>query len=118
MITTEKNIESAVGYYTAMKAKDLPRIAQYLHPDVVFTGPLAEVKGKETLLESIKGLMSSFNTLSIRAKFGHDNQVMLAWDLDCGEPIGVLKSATLMTFQDGLISRLELFYDARPFEKK
>ncbi len=31
--------------------------------------------------------------------------------------IGVCRTAELMTFKDGLISGIELFFDARPFEK-
>jgi hypothetical protein len=44
--------------------------------------------------------------------------VMLAYDLDCPAPIGLFRGAVLLTFQEGLIMRYELFYDARPFEKK
>jgi hypothetical protein len=42
---------------------------------------------------------------------------MVAYDVDFGEPIGICRSAVMMTFNDGLITRIELFYDARPFEK-
>jgi hypothetical protein len=42
---------------------------------------------------------------------------MLAYDLDCLAPIGVLRVAALIKFEDDLISRIELFFDARPFEQ-
>jgi len=112
------NLASAVAYYTAMHNKDLAGVGQCLHPNVHFQGPLANLAGKELVLEAAKHFMSAFKSLTIRAKFESENQVMLAYDLDCPEPIGLFRAAALMTFTDGLISRLELFYDARPFEAK
>jgi len=43
---------------------------------------------------------------------------MLAYDLECPEPFGRVRGAVLLTFQDRLIIGYELFYDARPFERK
>jgi hypothetical protein len=42
---------------------------------------------------------------------------MLAYDVDFPLPIGKVSSAMLMTFQDQLILKIELFYDARQVEK-
>jgi hypothetical protein len=42
---------------------------------------------------------------------------MLAYDVDLGEPTGMCRTAVLMTFDNGLITCIELFFDARPFEK-
>ena len=43
---------------------------------------------------------------------------MVENNVACPAPIGMIQTAALMTFKDGLIARIELFYDARPFEKK
>lgn len=43
---------------------------------------------------------------------------MLAHDIDFPVSIGVSRAAVLLSFQDGLIVRYELFFDARPFEKR
>jgi len=43
---------------------------------------------------------------------------MLAYDLDCPAPFGRVRGAVLLNFQEGLVIRYELFYDARPFQKK
>jgi hypothetical protein len=53
-----------------------------------------------------------------RAKFASSDEVMLAYDLEFSEPIGMCRTAALMIFKDRLIARLELFLDARPFETK
>jgi hypothetical protein len=40
---------------------------------------------------------------------------MVNYEVDFGEPFGLCRSAALFTFEDNLIARLELFFDARPF---
>jgi ketosteroid isomerase-like protein len=114
----EKNVASAVAYYQAMNHKDLSAMEKYLHPDVRLKGPLAEVTGKDAVMGSLKHLLTAFNKLTIRAQFGAENQVMMAYDMEFPSPIGLARSAVLLTFQEGLIIRYELFFDARPFAKQ
>ena len=115
---SEKNLTSAVAYYQAMSRKDLSVMEKLLHPEVRLIGPMAELTGKDAVLNSVKHFLAVFNKLTIRAHCGNGDQVMLAYDLDCPAPIGLFRGAVLLTFQDDLIIRYELFYDARPFEKK
>ncbi len=115
---SEKNLVSAVTYYQAMGNKDLAVMEKCLHPNVRLKGPLAEITGKEGVLNSVKHFCAIFNKLTIRAQCAGGDQVMLAYDLECPAPIGLVQAAVLLTFQDGLIVRYELFYDARPFERK
>jgi len=114
---TERNVASAESYYQAMRNKDLAGVARHLHPDVQFIGPMANLAGKEAVLEAAKRFTSLINGIRIHAKFGSEDQAMLTYDADLAEPIGICRTAVLMTFKDGLIARIELFYDARPFEK-
>lgn len=112
---SEKNVTSAVAYYQAINDKNLAVIEKLLHPDIRFLGPLADVTGKNTYLESLKRFfLPSFNKLTIRAQFGSDDQAMLVFDLDCPVPIGIVRTAVLMTFKNDLIVRLEAFFDPRP----
>lgn len=115
---TENTLASAEAYYKAMANKDLSGMAECLHPHVRFLGPLADITGKDAVLEGAKGVLSFFQNLTIRAKFSSETQAMIAYDLDCSLPIGLLRVASLLTFEDNLISRIELFFDARPFEKR
>ncbi len=108
----------AKAYYTAMSARDIAGIEKYLHPNVHFSGPLGASTGKEPFLEAAKRLMTLFKTLTIRATFGSENQAMVAYDLDFSTPIGNIHTAALLTFQDEFITKIELFFDARPFDKK
>ncbi len=66
----------------------------------------------------VKKLSDLLGNIEIRAKFSSDNQIMLAYDFTFPKPIGKLRAAVLMKFQDKLISKIELFYDGRPFEEK
>lgn len=111
---SEKNVASAVAYYQAMNRKDLSVIEKYLHPEVRLIGPLADITGKGEVLNSVKHFLTIFNKLTIRAQCGAENQVMLAYDLDCPSLIGILQAAVLISFRDDLISRIELFFDPRP----
>jgi len=114
---TERNVASAEAYYKAMNDKDLAAVGAHLHPDVRFVGPMADMNGKDAVLEAAKRFATLTKSIKVRAKFGSDDKAMLTYDVDFGEPIGICRTAVLMTFQDGLIGRIELFYDARPFEK-
>ena len=104
-------------YYKAVGDKNFEKIEKHLHPDVQFIAPLAKMKGKKAVLEATKRFTTLFKTLKIRASFGSNNQAMVVYDLDCPEPIGIFSSSALMTFENGLITKIELFYDARPFDK-
>lgn len=112
---TEKNMSTALAYYQAMQRKDLVALEKYLHPEVHLIGPLADITGKEAVMASVTNMVRLFKTLTIRAQFEGEAQVMLAYDVEFPQPLGVSRAAVLLTFQDDLIKRYELFFDARPF---
>ncbi len=114
----KENTPRAEAYYESVGNKEMAGAERYLHPDVQLIGPLAEMTGKEAVLKAVKGFLTIFKSLTIRAKFGSGDQVMIAYDLDCPAPVGNFRAAVLLTFRDDLIARLELFYDGRPFEEK
>jgi len=112
---SENNVISAVAYYQAMNDKNLADMEKFLHPDFRFLGPLADITGKKAYLELQKRIfLPSFNKLTIRGQFGFGDQVMLAFDLDCPVPVGILRTAVLISFRDGLITHIEAFFDPRP----
>lgn len=112
---TKNSVAIAEAYYTAMGKKDIEGLSKYLHPDIQFTAPLDKITGKEVVLEATKKFASMFKTLTIRAKFGSEDQAMIVYDLDFPGMFATFSSAALMTFQGDLITKIELFYDARPF---
>ncbi|MBM3632024.1 MAG: nuclear transport factor 2 family protein, partial [Alphaproteobacteria bacterium] len=49
-MNTTDNFNLAESYYNAMLAKDFDKMAGYLHDNVQFIGPLAEMQGKEQIV--------------------------------------------------------------------
>jgi hypothetical protein len=105
------------AYLKAWDAKDIDGIASYLHPEVHFIGPMAEVRGKQGVVESAKRMFGIMRGLKVRSEFVSGEEAMFTYDFVCAEPIGVCRTAERVVFKDGLIREIELFFDARPFEK-
>lgn len=115
IMMNKTNEDTAEAYYITMGEKNLEGMEKYLHPHVEFISPFAKHKGKEAVLEAAKKFMSLFQTLTIRAKFGSNEQAVMVYDVGLSSPIRNIPTASLMTFQDGRIEKIELFFDARPF---
>ena len=112
------NITIAQAYYTAMSEKNIVDLEKYLDSNVLFVAPLATVTGKEAFVDTLKRFVTFFTTLMIRTVFGSHNQAMVVYTLDFPESIGKVETAAMLNIENGLITKIELFYDARPFEKK
>lgn len=112
------NMDTAIAYYTAMGKKDVNEAAKYLHSDIHFISPLATINGKDTVVEAIKGFMASFRAIHIRVKFSNEGNAMLVIDVDYPAPIGLLRTASLLTIKNRLITGIELFHDTVHFERK
>lgn len=112
------NLTIAETYYHQMLQKNFAAMEACLHPDVYFIGPLSQMQGKAAVVEAAKNLSQVLTDIEIRAKFSLDNQIMLAYDFIFPAPIGKLRAAVLMEFNNQLISKIELFFDGRPFEKQ
>ena len=111
-------VSIAEAYYSAVGRKSIAEIEKHLHPDVCLVGPLASISGKQAVLEATRNFAGMFNALTIRAKFGSEDQAMIVYEVEMAGPIGTTPSASLMTFQNGMITKIQLFYDARPFVMK
>lgn len=115
---TEENLNIALNYYNAMKTKDFDIMAGYLSEDVCLISPLAEIDGKADVLTAAKNFGGILKDIQIKSSLTNDNQIVLAYDMIVPEPIGKFRAAALMDFKNGRITKIELFYDARPFETK
>lgn len=113
----QDNVALAKAFYTAFGEKNIGSIEKFLHPDVQLITPLSKQQGKEAYLEAAKNFMPFFDALTIRTSFGEGDQALVVYDLECPAPIGKVPAAALMTFQEGLITRNELFHDTSPWSK-
>lgn len=113
-----KDLHIAKSYYDAMNKKSISSMEKMLSPNVLFIGPVAKLEGKEAVVKAIKGFTSAFTRLQIREEFAQEGKVMLAIDTEFPEPIGHLRTASLLNIEDGLITKIELFYDSNVIESK
>lgn len=111
-------LTQAEEYYRLVGEKNIQAIEKFLHPDVEFYSPLANLKGKEAVIRATSGFMQAFKSLSIRAKFGAGEQAMIVYDTDIPGIAEAFPGASLLTFSDGLIRKIELFHDASRFAKE
>lgn len=108
-------IAIAEAYYTALGKKNLKEVEAYLHPTIHFMDPKERVIGKEAVLKAATGFCSIFKTLTIRAKFGSDGQAVVIYDVEIPNLNKPLRAASLLSFQEGLISKIDLIYDTGCF---
>ncbi|ETZ07780.1 snoaL-like domain protein [Holospora obtusa F1] len=117
-MNTTDNLNLAENYYNAMLAKDFDKMASYLDDNVHFIGPLAKMQGKEPIITAAKHFGSILQDIKIGSRFASHDQIMFAYDMVVPAPIGKFRAAVLMEFKGRLISKIELFYDASPFQEK
>ena len=110
-------LDVAKQYLEAWKSKDLDAIARHVHPNIQFKGPMSELSGRESFLAACQRMFPMMVELRIRSAFESGNQAIFAYDFVCSPPIGLCRTAELLTVEDGLITSVELFFDARPFEQ-
>ena len=117
-MNTTDNLELAESYYNAMLAKDFDTMASCLNDNVHFIGPVAEMHGKEAVVTAAKNFGGILQDIQIRSRFADSDQIMFAYDMIVPEPIGKFRASVLMKFTEQRISKIELFYDASPFQEK
>lgn len=110
-------VETAVAYYTAFGNKKIEEVEQYLHPTLTFTDPQEKVEGKENVLKAAQSFMKVFKGLTIRSKFWSEEQVVIVYDLEFPNMEKALRAASMLSFKEGLISKIELIYDMGFFQR-
>lgn len=108
---------AGVAYYKAFGEKNVEKMKEYLHPDIQFSDPQETVIGRESVLKAAQGFTKIFKTLTIRAQFGSENQAMIVCEVEIPSLSKKLQVASLLSFQEGLILKIELFYDSKDLGK-
>ena len=113
----ENNVMVVTNYYDAMLRKKFDVMADYLCANVHFISPTVEMYGKEQVVKAAEKFSEILQDIQIRSKFASNGQVMFAYDMVLPDPVGTFRAAVLMDCVDGQIIKIELFYDARIFDK-
>lgn len=114
---TQETATIANKYYEAVSSKHTQNVAILLHPDVRLIGPLGNADGKESVLQAVTRFAGLLKSLHVIVSFGSEDRAVVNYDVNFGKPFGIIRSVALISVRDNLISRIELFFDARPFEK-
>ena len=107
---------TAEKYYAALIEKDIITAEQYIDEQIQFISPLATVIGKKKFLISIQRFIDAFDKLVIRHSCAKEDKTMFAYSVHFKPPLTLLNAAGLVTEKNGLITKIELFYDTKPFE--
>ena len=111
-------LELAEAFMNAFNEKDISRITAMVHPEIRFKSPINEASNRESYLPVVRRLLANIKGLRIKSKFASGNQAMFTYELNFNEPVGIVSSAILITFEGDQVKGLEVFYDARRFEKE
>ena len=104
-------------YLNAWKHKDAEAMGRCVHAGLSFRGPMSESQGRDAFVEGSKRMFPLLREHWLRSILASSDQAMFTYDFVCAEPVGVCRTAEAVTVKDGLIGSVEIFFDARPFEK-
>jgi hypothetical protein len=108
-------MEIGAAYLNALDQKDIPKITSLVDPDIHFKMPVAEVFNRDDFLKAVRRMLANSGGVHIVTKFASGNQAVFIYEVNFNEPIGPMKTASLMTFAGDKIKEIEVFFDARPF---
>ncbi len=117
-MNTTDNLNLAESYYNAMLAKDFDKMESYLHDNVHFIGPLAEMHGKESVVAAAKNFGGLLQDIQIRSRFVAGDQIMFAYDMVVPQPIGSFRAAVMMEFIEHASLKSSCFMTQAPFKKR
>ncbi|MBA2369903.1 MAG: nuclear transport factor 2 family protein [Candidatus Protochlamydia sp.] len=112
------NATKAEEYYNLIGEKNVEGLKKCLDHDVEFYSPLATLKGKEAVVGATGNFMNAIASLKIRAKFDSGDQAMIVYDVDFTGIASNFPGASLLTYRNNLIVRIELFHTSSHFKKE
>jgi hypothetical protein len=111
-------LELGEAYIRALSEKNLEKIEGYVDPALRFKSPVMESSTAKNFLKAVQRLLANMKSMRVKSKFSSENRAIFTYEMDFGPPIGIVRSANLMTIEGDKIKEMELFFDARPFDEK
>lgn len=103
---------------TSSSGADLPRAAELLADDVVFTGPLMSCTGKDAYVALLEQFLPAHVSTRILRQFADGDEVCSIDELTVRTPSGgtvTMSMAEWFKLRDGRITEHTLYYDPRAF---
>ena len=106
--------EIAKRYFDAIATRDVAKIAETFHPDIVSIDPLAgTISGKDAVVAQFAALYQQMPDALFESKsFSHDGRAT-EWVWTASLPVGKLEipGVDIMDFADGKIRQIRFYYD-------
>ena len=106
----------AEDYYKALGKKDIHLVKTFLHPEIVFSDPQESVSGKDNVLDAAERFSHIFTSMDVRSVFEKEDEAAVIYNVNISGLKNPLKAVSHLSFKDGLISKIELFYDMSGFK--
>lgn len=114
----DESKDLARSYYEAVGAKDGDTVASMLDEHVSFVGPFASLHGKEAVLTATTHFMDAFRSLTIQDVLTNGERAVVIYSVDMPDVSDDFPGASWLTFNNGRIQRIQLFYDGVKVAKK
>lgn len=110
-------MEIGEAYLNALGKRDIAKITSMVDPAIWLKMPMAEVFNQNDFIMAVRRMLANLRELHILSKFSSGNQAMFLYEITFNDPVGVVRTASLMTMEGDKIKEMEVIFDARPFER-
>ena len=110
-------LEIGEAYLNALGARDINKITSLVDPAIWFKMPMTEGFNRNDFIMAIRRMQANLRELYILRRFSTGNEALFLYEVTFNEPVGVVKTASLMTVEGDKIKEMEVIFDARPFER-
>jgi hypothetical protein len=110
-------LEIGEAYLNALGKRDITKITSLVDEAIWLKMPMAEVFNQNDFIMAVRRMLANLRELHILSKFSSGNQAMFLYEITFNDPVGVVKTASVMTMEGDKIKEMEVIFDARPFER-
>ncbi len=116
MQTTCSNLKSlAARYIEAVGLKEYAAVEAILSPRVSFNGPFMKIDSAPAFIAGLKRMAPIWEGNEVRTVLGDAEQVCVFYNFVTNTQAGAVPCIELLTFEDGRIAKVELFFDRAQF---
>ena len=105
----------AEAYMTAIHTRNIEALGNTLHPDLHVVGPKGEVHNRASFLETMRNVVPHLEGVDVTARLASGNQNFYMFNLVLAAPAVPLRTAHLITHEEGQIKKIEIVADAADF---